>query len=65
MFAWASKLEVVYVGSGWTMENVTSSVAMFKGTNFPNYDSNYTDKTLAFAGFDEELERWGYLTYKS
>ena len=64
MFTNATALKVIYVGNDWTTENVTSSTNMFAGVGLDNYNSSYSDKTLAFAGYDSELDMWGYLILK-
>ena len=51
MFCEDSKLEKIYVGSGWDVSNVSSSDDMFYGTtSLPNYDSDYIDVTNAYVG---------------
>lgn len=60
MFGYCDNLKNIYVGDGWTTENVTSSESMFSNTPLlPNFNSDYVDKTYAYAGGDG----LGYLSY--
>ena len=62
MFNSCSGLKTIKVGDAWTTDNVTSSGNMFAnctslvGGDGTVFDSNYTDKTKAYAGIG------GYLT---
>lgn len=64
MFANCSKMETIYVETGWNTDKVTDSSNMFSGcTSLVGgdgtvYDDNYTDATKAYAGSG------GYLTLK-
>lgn len=64
MFFNCISLTTIYVGSGWNVDNVTSSNNMFAnctsliGGDGTVFDPNYTDKTKAYAGTG------GYLTLK-
>ena len=65
MFNSCSKLKTIYVSDLWNTSNVRSSDMMFSGCKAivggdgTKYDSNYIDKTKAYAGSG------GYLTYLS
>lgn len=73
MFESCSNLKTIYISDfdvesekGWTTQNVNSSTYMFVNcSNLPDFDRTYSDKTLAFAGFSEDLGRNGYLTIKN
>ena len=62
MFAYCSSLKTVIVGSGWNTDNVANHGSMLYGCTSlvggdgTTFDSNYTDKTKAYAG------EGGYLT---
>ena len=62
MFNGCSKLENIYVGDGWSTENVTepeSSKDMFSGcTKLPNFNSTVVDKTHANTGAGGYLTSW-------
>ena len=69
MFYYSSKLKTIYVGAGWSLDNVKSSDNMFynctslvggKGTVF---DKSHTDATYAHP--DGGTDNPGYFTYKS
>ena len=69
LFDACTKLKTIYVGDGWTTENVTDDDKMFldcyalvggKGTKF---NSNYLNK--AYARIDGGTSAPGYFTYKS
>ena len=60
MFRDDFECSTIYVGDGWTTENVVSSYDMFSGDeNLPNFDSSKRDYTNAHTGTG------GYLTYKA
>ena len=60
MFLYSKFLGTIYVGDGWSTDNVTMSGLMFYGcTSLPNYNEDVTDKTKAHTGDG------GYLTYKA
>ena len=66
MFRKCEKLKTIYVGEGWTTENVIYSNMMFEdctsligGKGFA-YDSNYTDMT--YARIDGGMSAPGYFT---
>ena len=65
MFDKCRALTTIYVGEGWTVTNVNSSVNMFgdctsiKGSSGTTYDANHTDKE--YARYDL-LDTPGYLT---
>ena len=62
MFILCGKLKTIIVGNDWDVTNVTQSGGMFQqctslvGGDGTTFDSNYTDKTKAYAG------EGGYLT---
>ena len=64
MFSGCSSLKTIVVGGEWSTTNVTSSDEMFSGCTSlvggdgTKFNSNYTDKTKAYAG------QGGYLTLK-
>ena len=66
MFYNCTNLYDIYVGPGWTVDNVTSSANMFKGDihlrggNGTSYSADYTDKTRARV--DKSGVSPGYLT---
>ncbi|MBO4814896.1 MAG: BspA family leucine-rich repeat surface protein [Muribaculaceae bacterium] len=68
MYGTDSKLTTIYVGSGWTTANVTTSTAMFNGcTNLvggmgTTYDENHIDK--AYAHIDGGTSNPGYFSEK-
>ena len=66
MFYNCTNLYDIYVGPGWTVDNVTSSANMFtgdihlRGGNGTSYSADYTDKTRARV--DKSGVSSGYLT---
>ena len=60
MFSACSSLEIIYVGLGWDVSNVTSSDHMFTrcSSQLRNYNRSVVDKTNA------NTSETGYLTYK-
>ena len=66
MLSFCQKLESIYVGDGWKVDQVTSSGSMFwscgklTGENGTTYDSNHTDK--GYAHIDGGDSSPGYLT---
>ena len=68
LFEYCYKLQTVYVGDGWNMDNVTQTANMFvgcyeiKGQNGTVYDSTKT--AAEYAHVDGGPENPGYLTYK-
>lgn len=70
MFSDCSGLTTIKVGDGWTTDNVTSSSKMFSlctslvGGDGTVFDSNYTDKTKAYAGVGGYLTKDGQVTSK-
>ncbi|MBR4729938.1 MAG: BspA family leucine-rich repeat surface protein [Prevotella sp.] len=69
MFSECWNLETIYVGEGWTSENVTESNYMFRncpklvGGKGTKYNANYVDKT--YARIDGGTSAPGYFTSKS
>ena len=60
MFEYTIDCAEIYVGDGWTTNNVISSGYMFGGCSLlPNFDANWVDETNAHTG------EGGYLTYKA
>ncbi len=65
MFYACTNLETIYVGEGWSTDAVTNDTDMFyRCTSLTNFTTNGSDTTskYAYAGYNEELEKYGYLT---
>ncbi len=67
IFRDCTNLQTIYVGEGWTTDAVEEGEdgKMFdECLSLTNFITNgrVTDKTYAYAGYNEELEKYGYLT---
>ena len=68
MFSGCSALKTIFVGSGWTVENLSDSEIMFEGCSSlvggegTAYDSSHTDYT--YACIDKGADAPGYFTGK-
>lgn len=71
MFDSCSNLEHIFVGDNWNTSGVTGSPNMFnRCTKLPNFNSSYTDKTMAYVGgyleelkYSIQLKHNGYKAY--